>query len=96
MEKLFKIGDEVKIIDGAHYLNNGKIVPENAVNVKIIVRNVTEKGYIVARAATGPILGEIAESSLKNALENDAVIKPYAIKTLASTPFLGVKITGFF
>lgn len=86
MEKLFKIGDEVKIINGSHYLNNGKAVPENAINVKILIRNVTDKGYIVARAATGPILGEVSESSLKNALENDAVIKPYAIKTLASTP----------
>ena len=85
MTNLFKIGDEVKIIANAHYVN-GKIVPENAINIKLYVRNNNGANCIVARAKTGPILGEIDAKFLKNALENEAVIEPFIIKTIATTP----------
>ena len=55
--KLFKINDEVKITDkNAHFLNN-KSIPENVFNTKLFIRNITENGYIIARAKTGPVLG---------------------------------------
>lgn len=84
--KLFKINDEVKITDkNAHFLNN-KSIPENVFNTKLFIRNITENGYIIARAKTGPVLGEIDEKLLKNINENDAVIPAYAINTIDITP----------
>lgn len=86
MTHLFKVNDEIKLINGTHYFNSDKAVPENALNVRLYVRKLTDNGYIVARAQTGPILGEVSEKAMKYAIENDAVIKPYAIKTIDATP----------
>jgi hypothetical protein len=82
MTNLFKIGDEVKIINGAHYLNNGKAVPNNILNMKVFVRDVKDDRCVVARAKTGPLLGEISIDSLSFANENKPVIEPYIIQVL--------------
>lgn len=84
--KLFNINDEVKITaDNAHFLNN-KLVPDNALNTKLFIRNITDNGYVIGRAKTGPVLGEIDEKFLKDIEENEAVIPVYAIRTRDITP----------
>ncbi len=82
---LFKANDEVKILANASYVN-GKMVPDNAINVKLYIRKVTDNICTVARNTTGPVLGDIDVKYLKNALENEAVINPFIIKTITTTP----------
>ena len=82
---MFKVNDEVKILANASY-TNGKMVPDNVINVKLYVRKVADNIYTVARNMTGPVLGSIDVKYLKSALENEAVIKPFIIKTITTTP----------
>lgn len=76
----FKVGDSVYIVAGATYLNNGKEVPETLMNVKVFVRNVKDNACTVARAKTGPILGDISIDNLKSAEENEAKINTYVVQ----------------
>ena len=76
----FNIGDEVRIIPEAKFVD-GEAVPENAINVKLYIKNVEEDGsYRVGKAVKGPYLGIINGSFLKSMLENTAVIEPYIIQ----------------
>lgn len=76
---MFKIGDEIKIIKGALY-TNGNVVPEQNLNTKMYVRNKNNDNYVIGRAMTGPVLGEINIQFLKSIFENDAMIKPYIVQ----------------
>lgn len=77
----FNIGDEVKIIPGSTF-EDGRTVPENAIGVKLYVRNIHNDSCVIGRAMTGAVLGNLAESALKFAAENEAVIHPYVVQIL--------------
>ena len=79
----FNIGDEVKILPGATFLHNGAPVPENALNIKVFIRDVKNDRYVVGRAKTGPLLGELPEQMLKSVWENEINIKPYIVQIAA-------------
>jgi hypothetical protein len=79
MANLFKVGDSVKIIAGTIYENNHVEVPKEILNLKLFVRTVKNGVYTVARAKTGPILGDIAEANLVSAFKNIAAIDAYMI-----------------
>ena len=75
----FNIGDEVRILPGATFLHSGAPVPENALNIKVFIRDVKDDRYVVGRAKTGPLLGELPEGMLKSVWENEINIKPYIV-----------------
>jgi hypothetical protein len=79
-----KIGNEVYIMAGAVYVNNNKTVPETLLNTKVFVRNINNNICTVARAKTGPVLGDIAMENLKSAEENEIKINPYIIQIPAA------------
>ena len=76
----FKIGNHVQLIPGAIYLNNNKEVPDAISKIQLYVREVKDNSCIVARAATGPILGEVANDFLRLLDGNMAMIEPYYIQ----------------
>ena len=77
---MFKIGDIIKLVPGAIYLNNNKEVPESLLNIKSFVREVKENSCIIARAKNGPILGEVDNDNLILINGNESHIKPYIIQ----------------
>lgn len=77
----FRIGDAVKIVPNA-VLANGRPVPENAINIKVFVRDIQDGQYVIGRTMNGALLGVLPEKFVKHFLENEAVIKPYAIQVL--------------
>ena len=78
----FKIGDEVKIIPGATFANNGARVPDSCINVKLYVRLIKDGMYMLGKAPQGAFLGLVAESNLKLVAENEAMIKPYIVQVI--------------
>lgn len=73
----FKIGDSVRVVAGAKYVNDIE-VPEGIRKLKLFIRAVKINGvYTVARAKTGPVLGDINEMYLISGEENIAAIEPY-------------------
>ena len=80
----FKIGDAVQVIAGAIYLNNNKEVPESLMNIKLYVREIKEGQCTIARAKTGPILGDVAPEFLIAVDGNVAKIEPYIIQAPAN------------
>jgi hypothetical protein len=76
---MFKVNDTVQIIAGAVYLNNDKEVPNSLLNTKLYVREAKNGSYVIARAKTGPILGEISADYLKATEGNIVVIEPYYV-----------------
>ena len=79
MANLFKIGDNVRIITGAIYENNHVEVPKEILDLKLFIRAVKDGVYTVARAKTGPVLGDITEINLISASENTANINTYVV-----------------
>jgi hypothetical protein len=79
MANLFKVGDNVRIIAGAVYENNNQEVPKEILNLKVFIRTVKDGKYTVARAKTGPVLGDIAEVNLQSADTNISNINTYVI-----------------
>lgn len=80
MANLFKTGDLVRIVAGSVYENTNKEVPKDVLNLKVFVRNVKNGNiYTVARAKTGPVLGDISELNLESASTNTAKINTYVI-----------------
>ena len=77
---MFKVGDTVQIINGAVYLNNGRAVADSLLTVKLYVRETKEHSSVVARAKTGPVVGEIDNNHLKLVEGNIALIDPYIIQ----------------
>ena len=77
---MFKIGDIIKLVPGAIYLNNNKDVPESLLNIKLFIREVKENSCIIARAKNGPILGEVENDNLILIDGNESRIKPYIIQ----------------
>jgi hypothetical protein len=77
---MFKVGDTVQIINGAVYLNNGRAVADSLLAVKLYVRETKEHSSVVARAKTGPVVGEIDNNHLKLVEGNIALIDPYIIQ----------------
>ena len=77
---MFKVNDAVQIIAGAIYLNNEKEVPESLFNTKLYIREVKSNSAVVARAKTGPVLGEIANENLISLESNISNIEPYYIQ----------------
>lgn len=61
---MFKIGDTVRVLTGSIYLNNEKEIPESLLNTKLYIREVKPESAIIARAKTGPILGEVSNENL--------------------------------
>ena len=61
---MFKVNDTVQVLAGAIYLNNEKEVPESLLNTKLYVREVKSDSAVIARAKTGPILGEVSNENL--------------------------------
>ena len=77
---MFKVGNTVQIILGAVYLENGRAVPESLLATKLFVREVKADSCVVARAKTGPVVGEISNNYLKLIEGNIAMIEPYVIQ----------------
>ena len=76
----FNVGDAVQLIAGAIYLNNNKEVPNTLLNTKLFVREVKANSCVIARAKTGPILGEVDNDHLRSINENVAAIDPYIVQ----------------
>ncbi len=76
----FKIGDAVQVIAGAIYLNNNKEVPNSLLNTKLYIREIKNNNYVIARAKTGPILGEVSGEFIHLVEGNIHVIKPYTVQ----------------
>ena len=79
MTNIFKVGDTVRIISGSVYENNNQKVPENILKLKLFVRAIKDNKYTVARAKTGPVLGDIAEINLQLVDEDTAKIDAYVV-----------------
>ena len=77
----FNIGDAIKIMPGA-ILTNGRPVPENAIGIKVFIRDIRNDKYVIGRAMSGAIMGELTAGSFKHFLENEAVIDPYIIQVI--------------
>lgn len=76
----FKIGDATQVIAGAIYLNNGKEVPNSLLNTKLYIREIKNNTCVIARAKTGPVLGEVSNDFLRTVEGNIAIIKPYTVR----------------
>lgn len=83
MANTFKIGDGVQVIAGAIYLNNNKEVPASLLKTKLYVRDVKENACTIARAKSGPVLGDVSVESLRVIDGNVVVIDPYLIRVPA-------------
>jgi hypothetical protein len=80
MANLFKTGDLVRIIAGSVYENTNKEVPKDILNLRVYIRNVKDGNiYTVARAKTGPVLGDIAELNLEAISTNVPNFNTYLI-----------------
>ena len=77
---MFKVNDTVQILAGAIYLNNDKEVPESVLNTKLYVREAKANSAIVARAKTGPVLGEISNENLVIVEGNIANIETFYVQ----------------
>lgn len=77
----FNIGDAIKIMPGA-ILTNGRPVPENAIGTKVFIRDIQNGKYIIGRAMSGAIMGELTAGSFKHFLENEATIDPYIVQVI--------------
>lgn len=75
----FKVGDAVQLVAGAIYVN-GKEVPDTLLNTKLYIRDIKDNNYVIARAKTGPLLGEISVEYLKKVDGNITIIKPYSVR----------------
>ena len=75
---MFKINDTVKLSPGATY-TNGKEVPQDILNLKLIIRAVKNNSYTIARAKTGPVLGDIDALYIIDANTNNANIDTYVV-----------------
>ena len=53
---IYKIGDEVQIMRGAMFVD-GTNVPEVYFGAKLVVKNVSEHGYLLGRRHKGPSIG---------------------------------------
>lgn len=76
----FNVGDAVQLVAGAIYLNNDKDVPNTLLNTKLFVREANAYSCVIARAKTGPILGEVDNDYLRSINENIAAIDPYIVQ----------------
>lgn len=76
----FKVGETVSLVAGATYLNNKKEVPASVMGLKLYIRDVKANSCVIARAKSGPVLGEVANDYLRSANENVAVIDPYCVR----------------
>lgn len=76
----FKVGNAVQVMPGAVYLNNDKEVPETLLNTKLYVRDVKGDNCTIARAKTGPVLGDVHYENLIAIDGNVAMIDPYVIQ----------------
>lgn len=77
---MFKVNDAIQIIAGAVYLNNGKEVPVSLLNTKLYIREVKNNSCVIARAKTGPVLGEIPNEHIRLVEGNISIIKPYCVR----------------
>ena len=77
---MFKVNDTVQVLAGAVYLNNDKEVPESLLNTKLYVREANKDSAVIARAKTGPILGEVSNEHLVIVEGNIATIDPYYVQ----------------
>ena len=75
---MFKVNDTVKLSPGAIY-NNGKEVAQDVLNLKLVVRAVKDNCYTVARAKTGPVLGDVDALYLIDANTNSANVNTYVV-----------------
>ena len=92
---VFSIGDEVKLIKNATYINNAK-VPEWVINSKLYVREIYDNGNVViSTKKTGPITGAVPSSSLRFFINEEVVeeqvntFSPYII--IVNTNVLNVR-----
>lgn len=54
------IGDEIKLVAGARYVTNGRVIPAWVINSKLYFRGTTKKGYIMfSTQKTGAITGTV-------------------------------------
>ena len=77
---MFKVNDTVQVLAGAIYLNNEKPVPESLLNTKLYVREAKADSAVIARAKTGPILGEVSNENLVIVEGNIANIETYFVQ----------------
>ena len=77
---MFKVNDTVQVLAGAIYLNNDKEVPASILNTKLYIREAKADSAVIARAKTGPILGEVANEHLVIVEGNVAAIEPYYVQ----------------
>ena len=77
---MFKINDTVQVLAGAIYLNNNKEVPESLLNTKLYVREAKAESAVIARAKTGPVLGEVSNDNLVIVEGNVANIETYFVQ----------------
>lgn len=82
--KVFAIGDEVRVLPNAVYVSGNK-VPADVINTRLFVRDIKNGNYVIARMAKkGPALGTIAGDYLKVFTdENEAVIDTYLVQILS-------------
>lgn len=76
----FKVGNAVQVMAGAIYLNNDKEVPETLLNTKLYVRDVKGDTCTIARAKTGPVLGDVHYENLIAIDGNVAMIETYVVQ----------------
>ena len=74
----FKIGDNVRVVEGATYLN-GKQIPNEVLKLTLIVRAINQDSCTIARSKTGPILGDVLKDNLINTTINSIKIEPYVV-----------------
>lgn len=77
---MFKVNDTVQVLAGAIYLNNEKEVPESLLNTKLYVREAKSNSAVIARAKTGPVLGEVSNENLVIVEGNIANIETYFVQ----------------
>ena len=77
---MFKVNDTVRVLAGAIYLNNDKEVPASILNTKLYIREAKSESAVIARAKTGPILGEVSNEYLVMIEGNMTTIDPYCVQ----------------
>ena len=77
---MFKVNDKVRLLTGAIYLNNEKEIPASLLNTKLYVREAKPNSAVIARAKTGPVLGEVSNENLVIVEGNIANIETYFVQ----------------
>jgi hypothetical protein len=78
-KKMFKIGDEVKLIPGAVF-TSGKEIKAGWFNTKLYVRDINDENITIASVKNGPVIGVVSNWMLVNYTDDTYVnINSYAV-----------------